>query len=120
MHKIVAVFGMVIILIMAALWLWAYSKRRQIMPFLFLGVIASIHVVINTFSVIAAFSSSFYFTLFVDNPRIGSGVWIANSLLVALNASGLIWLARYVISISGGYPQEGAHSIAEPENRGDA
>lgn len=98
MHKVpLILFGLVVIFL-AVMWIWAYHRRRDIRPFLFLAVIASLQVAVYSFSVIAGFFPDLYFAWFVNMPWVGSLITYTNLTLVVLNSAGLFWLVTTIIS----------------------
>lgn len=98
MHKVTLIIFAVVVLFLAVMWVWAYRQRRDIRPFLFLAVIASLQVAVYSLSVIAGFVPDLYISWFVRIPWVGLLITYTNMTLVVLNAAGLFWLVRTITS----------------------
>ena len=97
MHKVTAVAGLIVVFFMTALWFWAYTRRPQIKPFLFLAVLSCGHVVITAISMIAAFLPRLYVEWFAGPSLFSTVLWTTNLGLIALNTGGIAWLVLDVL-----------------------
>jgi hypothetical protein len=83
---------------MAVLWFWAYHKRRDVRPFLFLGIVAAAGLLLTYFSILAVFSPDWYLSVSVNNPRLGSSISITHCIMSVLNAGGVVWLVLHILN----------------------
>ena len=111
MHKATTLIYVIEALVMAVLWFWAYHKRRDLRPFLFLGIVAAAGLLLTYFSILAVFSPDWYLSVSVNNPRLGSSISITHCIMSVLNAGGVVWLVLHILNA------EQRHSSTTPSPR---
>ncbi len=111
MHKATTLIYAMEAVVMAVVWFWAYHKRRDVRPFLFLGIVAAAGLLLTYFSLLAVFSPDWYLSVSVNNPRLGSSIAITHCIMSVLNAAGVVWLVLHILNA------EQSHSITTPSPR---
>jgi hypothetical protein len=111
MHKATILIYVIEAVVMAVLWFWAYHKRRDVRPFLFLGIVAAAGLLLTYFSLLAVFSPDWYLSVSVNNPRLGSSISITHCIMSVLNAGGVVWLVLHILNA------EQSHSSTTPSPR---
>ena len=101
MDKVIVNLYAVIVLFLASMWWWAYYRKRDKRPFLFLAVITSLQVVDYSISLFAYHWIDLYRSL-VDQsyPWLNTLHQGVNMPLLVLNAAGLFWLVKTIVSTS--------------------
>jgi hypothetical protein len=111
MYKATTLIYVIEAVVMAVLWFWAYHKRRDFRPFLFLGIVAAAGLFLSYFSILAVFSPDWYLSVSVNHPRLGSSISIAHCIMSVLNAGGVVWLVLHILNA------EQRHSSTAPSPR---